>query len=63
MQNFFRRDGIAVVRADPRFAARSRRDGRQLWIDVTRSTLYVLLPQISIVYALFLVGEELDPEP
>ena len=58
VQNFFSAaTGIAVVWALIRgFAARSSGTVGNFWIDVTRSTLYVLLP-ISVVYALFLVGQ------
>src|SRR3981081_4528257 len=44
---------IALVRG---FARRSAQTVGNFWVDVTRTTLYVLLP-ISIVYALFLVGQ------
>jgi K+-transporting ATPase ATPase A chain len=58
VQNFFSAaTGIAVVWALIRgFAARSSGTVGNFWVDVSRSTLYVLLP-ISIVYALFLVGQ------
>jgi K+-transporting ATPase ATPase A chain len=58
VQNFFSAaTGIAVAWALIRgFAARSTGTVGNFWVDVTRSTLYVLLP-ISIVYALFLVGQ------
>ncbi len=58
VQNFFSAaTGIAVVWALIRgFAARSAGTVGNFWIDVVRSTIYVLLP-ISIVYALFLVGQ------
>jgi K+-transporting ATPase ATPase A chain len=57
--------GIAVVWALIRgFAARSAATVGNFWVDLTRSTLYVLLP-LSIVFALFLVGQgsiqNLDP--
>ena len=44
---------IALVRG---FARRSARTVGNFWVDLTRCTLYVLLP-ICIVYALFLVWE------
>ena len=58
VQNFFSAaTGVAVVWALIRgFAARSTGTVGNFSVDVTRSTLYVLLP-ISIVYALFLVGQ------
>jgi K+-transporting ATPase ATPase A chain len=58
VQNFFSAaTAIAVVWALTRgFAARSTGMVGNFWVDVSRSTLYVLLP-ISIVYALFLVGQ------
>jgi len=58
VQNFFSAaTAIAVAWALIRgFAARSAGTVGNFWVDVTRSTLYVLLP-ISIVYALFLVGQ------
>ncbi|HEV7577635.1 MAG TPA: potassium-transporting ATPase subunit KdpA [Caldimonas sp.] len=58
VQNFFSAaTAIAVVWALIRgFAARSSGAVGNFWVDATRSTLYVLLP-ISIVYALFLVGQ------
>ena len=58
VQNFFSAaTGIAVVWALIRgFAARSTGSIGNFWIDVTRSTLYVLLP-ISVVFAVFLVGQ------
>jgi len=58
VQNFLSAaTGIAVVWALIRgFAARSTATVGNFWVDVTRSTLYILLP-ISIVYALFLVGQ------
>ena len=44
-------------RADPRLRARARRSTiGNFWVDLTRCTLYVLLP-ICIVYALFLVWQ------
>jgi K+-transporting ATPase ATPase A chain len=58
VQNFFSAaTAIAVVWALIRgFAARSAATVGNFWIDVVRSTIYVLLP-LSIVYALFLVGQ------
>jgi K+-transporting ATPase ATPase A chain len=57
-QNFFSAaTGIVVVWALIRgFAARSSGSVGNFWVDVTRATLYVLLP-ISFVFALFLVGQ------
>ena len=44
-------------RADPRLHARSTADGiGNFWVDLTRSTLYILLP-LSIVLALVLVSQ------
>jgi potassium-transporting ATPase potassium-binding subunit len=58
VQNFFSAaTAIAVVWALIRgFVARSSGTVGNFWVDVTRSTLYVLLP-ISIVFALFLVSQ------
>ena len=58
VQNFFSAaTGIAVVWALIRgFVARSSGAVGNFWVDATRSTLYVLLP-LSIVFALFLVGQ------
>jgi K+-transporting ATPase ATPase A chain len=58
VQNFFSAaTAIAVVWALIRgFVARSGGTVGNFWVDLVRSTLYVLLP-ISIVYALFLVGQ------
>ena len=58
VQNFFSAaTAIAVVWALLRgFVARSSGTVGNFWVDVTRSTLYVLLP-ISIVFALFLVSQ------
>jgi len=58
VQNFLSAaTAIAVVWALIRgFAARSAKTIGNFWVDVTRATIYVLLP-ISIVYALFLVGQ------
>ena len=57
-QNFFSAaTGIAVAFALIRgFAARSSKSIGNFWIDITRITLYVLLP-ISFVFALFLIGQ------
>ncbi|KQV61547.1 MULTISPECIES: potassium-transporting ATPase subunit KdpA [unclassified Duganella] len=49
--------GIAVAFALIRgFAARSAKSIGNFWVDLTRITLYVLLP-LSFVYAVFLVGQ------
>jgi len=49
--------GMAVVFALIRgFAARSSASIGNFWVDMTRSTLYVLLP-LSVVLALFLAGQ------
>lgn len=57
-QNFFSAaTGIAVVFALVRgFAARSSSAIGNFWVDLTRSTLYVLLP-LSLVLAVFLAGQ------
>ncbi len=57
-QNFFSAaTGIAVAFALIRgFAQRSAKSIGNFWVDLTRITLYVLLP-ISFVYAAFLVGQ------
>ena len=57
-QNFFSAaTGIAVAFALIRgFAQRSARSIGNFWVDLTRITLYVLLP-ISFVYAVFLIGQ------
>jgi len=57
-QNFFSAaTGIAVVFALIRgFAAKSSSSIGNFWVDVTRSTLYVLLP-LSIVLAVFLSAQ------
>jgi K+-transporting ATPase ATPase A chain len=57
-QNFFSAaTGIVVVWALIRgFAARSSGSVGNFWVDVTRATLYVLLP-VSFAFALFLVGQ------
>ena len=58
VQNFFSAaSGIAVVFALIRgFAARSSGVIGNVWADLTRITLYVLLP-LSLVFAVFLVGQ------
>jgi K+-transporting ATPase ATPase A chain len=58
VQNFFSAaTGIVVVWALIRgFAARSSGRVGNFWVDVTRATVYVLLP-LSFVFALFLVGQ------
>jgi len=57
-QNFFSAaTGIAVVFALIRgFSARSAKSIGNFWTDLTRSTLYVLLP-LSLVFAVFLMGQ------
>lgn len=57
-QNFFSAaTGIAVVFALVRgFAARSAQSIGNFWVDLTRSTLYVLLP-LSLVFAVFLMSQ------
>ena len=57
-QNFFSAaTGIAVAYALIRgFAARSAQSIGNFWVDLTRSTLYVLLP-LSLVFAVFLMGQ------
>jgi K+-transporting ATPase ATPase A chain len=57
-QNFFSAaTGIAVVYALIRgFASRSSKSIGNFWIDITRSTLYVLLP-LSVLFAVFLMGQ------
>jgi len=57
-QNFFSAaTGMAVVFALVRgFAARSGGAIGNFWVDLTRSTLYVLLP-LSLVLAVFLAGQ------
>jgi K+-transporting ATPase ATPase A chain len=58
VQNFFSAaSGIAVVYALIRgFVARSSGVVGNIWTDLTRITLYVLLP-LSLVFAVFLVGQ------
>jgi len=57
-QNFFSAaTGIAVAFALIRgFAQRSAKSIGNFWVDLTRITLYVLLP-LSFVFAVFLVGQ------
>jgi K+-transporting ATPase ATPase A chain len=57
-QNFFSAaTGIAVAFALIRgFSAKSARAIGNFWVDLTRSTLYVLLP-LSLVFAVFLMGQ------
>ena len=58
VQNFLSAaTGIAVVWALMRgFVARSSGTVGNFWVDVTRSTLYVLLP-LSLLFAVFLVSQ------
>jgi potassium-transporting ATPase potassium-binding subunit len=58
VQNFFSAaTGIVVVIALVRgFAARSSASIGNFWVDVTRVTLYVLLP-LSLLFAVFLVSQ------
>ncbi|MEO7108753.1 MAG: potassium-transporting ATPase subunit KdpA [Rhodoferax sp.] len=58
VQNFFSAaTGIAVVFALIRgFAARSTAVIGNFWVDVTRVTLWLLIP-LSLVFAMFLVGQ------
>ncbi len=57
-QNFFSAaTGIAVVFALIRgFSARSAQSIGNFWVDLTRSTLYVLLP-LSLLFSVFLMGQ------
>ena len=57
-QNFFSAaTGIAVAYALIRgFSSRSAQAIGNFWVDVTRTTLYVLLP-LSLVFAVFLMGQ------
>jgi K+-transporting ATPase ATPase A chain len=57
-QNFFSAaTGMAVAFALIRgFASRSVQSIGNFWIDITRSTLYVLLP-VSTIFAIFLMGQ------
>ena len=57
-QNFFSAaTGMAVAYALIRgFSSRSAKSIGNFWVDMTRSTLYVLLP-LSFIFAVFLVGQ------
>jgi K+-transporting ATPase ATPase A chain len=57
-QNFFSAaTGIAVVFALIRgFSSRSAKSIGNFWVDLTRTTLYVLLP-LSVVFSVFLVSQ------
>ena len=57
-QNFFSAaTGMAVAFALVRgFTARSSKTIGNFWVDITRSTLYVLLP-LSTLFAIFLMGQ------
>lgn len=57
-QNFFSAaTGMAVAFALIRgFSSRSLKTIGNFWVDITRSTLYVLLP-LSVVFAVFLMGQ------
>ena len=57
-QNFFSSaTGMAVAFALVRgFSARSAKSIGNFWVDITRSTLYVLLP-LSLLFAVFLMGQ------
>ncbi|NMM25800.1 MAG: potassium-transporting ATPase subunit KdpA [Glaciimonas sp.] len=57
-QNFFSAaTGIAVAYALIRgFSSRSSKSIGNFWVDITRSTLYVLLP-LSVIFAVFLMGQ------
>lgn len=57
-QNFFSAaTGIAVAFALIRgFSSRSAKSIGNFWVDLTRSTLYVLLP-LSLLFAVFLMGQ------
>jgi len=57
-QNFFSAaTGIAVAYALIRgFSSRSAKSIGNFWVDVTRSTLYLLLP-LSLLFAVFLMGQ------
>lgn len=57
-QNFFSAaTGMAVVFALIRgFSARSAKTIGNFWVDLTRSTLYVLLP-LSLLFSVFLMGQ------
>jgi K+-transporting ATPase ATPase A chain len=57
-QNFFSAaTGMAVAFALIRgFSSRSAKSIGNFWVDITRSTLYVLLP-LSVIFAVFLMGQ------
>ncbi|MES2150259.1 MAG: potassium-transporting ATPase subunit KdpA [Pseudomonadota bacterium] len=57
-QNFFSAaTGMAVAFALIRgFSARSSKSIGNFWVDITRSTLYVLLP-LSLIFSVFLMGQ------
>jgi K+-transporting ATPase ATPase A chain len=57
-QNFFSAaTGMAVAFALIRgFSSRSAKSIGNFWVDITRSTLYVLLP-LSLLFAVFLMGQ------
>ena len=57
-QNFFSAaTGMAVAFALIRgFSSRSARTIGNFWVDLTRSTLYVLLP-LSLIFSIFLMGQ------
>jgi K+-transporting ATPase ATPase A chain len=57
-QNFFSAaTGMAVAFALVRgFSARSSKSIGNFWVDITRSTLYVLLP-LSLLFSVFLMGQ------
>ena len=57
-QNFFSAaTGIAVAFALIRgFSARSAKSIGNFWVDITRSTLYLLLP-LALIFAVFLMGQ------
>ncbi|MES2295460.1 MAG: potassium-transporting ATPase subunit KdpA [Pseudomonadota bacterium] len=57
-QNFFSAaTGIAVAFALIRgFSSRSSQSIGNFWVDITRSTLYVLLP-LSMIFSVFLMGQ------
>jgi K+-transporting ATPase ATPase A chain len=58
VQNFFSAaTGMAVAFALVRgFSSRSTKSIGNFWVDMTRSTLYVLLP-LSVIFAVFLMGQ------
>jgi K+-transporting ATPase ATPase A chain len=57
-QNFFSAaTGMAVAYALVRgFSSRSVKSIGNFWVDMTRSTLYILLP-LSVIFAVFLMGQ------